>query len=343
MGQREGACSTSNCERSPRFHGLCKACYQRWWRASKVNWEERLADAQAAVNGAATVAERNAAAAALRALQDRIDAVPSPVYTPDLPSDPHECATHPEPSAACRNRCRCRCDGCRAADKQQRLERDRTVAAGLPIWVDAAVVRRHLVALQMTGMGRRKISELTGVSTSVISNVMRRRQRRVSRHVANRLLGCRPQQYDGAQIPVGPTRERIDELVAGGFARGEIARYLSGNPAKQQLAIAENKRSHVTVQQARGVEMLWSAWKDGIVEPRGKMPPGWHGPHSHLPRRVSTERTAVPDQLREQSRATRTCGTVGGYVRHRQDGTSPCPACDAAFRNVQDRHQMSVA
>lgn len=356
-------CNGHGCQRPPKNRGLCSRCYQRWRKAQQTDWDARLAAAQARIGGADGALERLEAIQALHDLQARVAAIPVPVERPVPDPVAHDCGRHPAPSAACAKVCKCGCDGCRSNYKLQRHRHEQAAAAGRSPWADPATVRAHLQALAAAGMGRRQISRATNVSESAIAKITHPdgpRQARVRREVAERLLACRPTPADGAHIPVGPTLGKVEELVGAGFSRGELARYLTGNPAEWRLNITLAGRQMVTVRIATAVDRLWADWKAGRVVPRGKMPPNWHGPHSHLPRRVTPAAVAVPQantpgrrgcqdcgapplaggrwclpcfQSRANPKAPTGCGTDAGYAAHRRAGTDPCQACRDAHAN----------
>lgn len=134
---------------------------------------------------------------------------------------------------------RCRCDGCVAAHNARGARRAKLKAYGR--WdtglVDAAPVREHVETLLASGLGWKRIAELTDVGNTAISQLIYGRKgsnkdprkgeqlQRVSRAKAEKILALQPSLEhlrDGALVPSVGTHRRIQALVVNGWSLQRI-------------------------------------------------------------------------------------------------------------------------
>lgn len=85
---------------------------------------------------------------------------------------PHTCRQH-GPSRACYSGHTCRCDGCREANRVYENDSNMRRARGVEAMVDAEPVRRHVERLSMAGLGKVRLSEISGMSVGSILKLKR--------------------------------------------------------------------------------------------------------------------------------------------------------------------------
>ena len=169
---------------------------------------------------------------------------------------------------------RCGCEPCRQANRA--YERARIHAMHRPdeAWVPyvpAGPVRRHLEALQAQGVGHKTVAQLAGLSASSVGKILypsRYRgmgtSKRVREETARRILAVTADQAAGAQkVPATPTWALLDDLIARGWTKSELARRLGQNGPGLQVS-----RSTVRASTARKVEQLHAELKDQTPPPR---------------------------------------------------------------------------
>jgi transcriptional regulator with XRE-family HTH domain len=105
------------------------------------------------------------------------------------------------------------------------------------IFVDAEPVRQHVETLRSSGVGSRRIAELSGVSRSVIQALINGRKKYgnqpsklISAANANALLAVAPAPANGAYIDITGTTRRLQALVAIGYTQSELAARLGITP-----------------------------------------------------------------------------------------------------------------
>ena len=140
-------------------------------------------------------------------------------------------------NGTCYLRHSCGCEPCKkgrteAARVYRRQQAYGTYDSGL---VDAAPVRKHVLMLKRSGIGWRRIAELSGVNTGTVDRLIYGRRdparngeqlKRVSRVSAEKLLALRPNpalMSDRTMIPAKGTQRRVQALVARGWMQSRIA------------------------------------------------------------------------------------------------------------------------
>lgn len=107
--------------------------------------------------------------------------------------------------------------------------RERLVWNGL---VPAAPARAHLAQLSAQGVGRRSVAAAADVGETTLSEIITGRQLQIRRRAEARILAVDAGAVaGGALVPAGPTWELLEDLLARGFSRRELARRL-GSAAK---------------------------------------------------------------------------------------------------------------
>lgn len=167
---------------------------------------------------------------------------------------------------------KCRCDGCTEGSRASEEKRRRqhlygTFDNGL---VDAAPVRAHIETLQASGLGWKRIAELSGVGYTAISQLIYGRKgsntdprkgevlKRVSREKAEKILALQPSiefLREGALVPALGTHRRIQALVCNGWSLNAISTRL-GNDTSNLTTLL--RRDHVRKATHQAVEALFA-------------------------------------------------------------------------------------
>ncbi len=154
----------------------------------------------------------------------------------------------------------CRCVPCRAANSQ--YEVGRAAARKVGDWnglVSAAKARKHLQALSRAGVGRRLVSDSSGVPQSILSAIKSGDQQHIRARTERAILQVdRNARTDGTLVPAGPTWKRLLDLFDEGFSEAEICRRLGYRSKKIQF-----KNALVTAKTEQIVEKLYSLIMEG--------------------------------------------------------------------------------
>lgn len=138
----------------------------------------------------------------------------------------------------------CRCDDCttahRAYEQSRKLYQGEFPRVPPPL-VDRGPARRHVKKLMARGMSHKRIAQIAGVPASVVGTLVYgrydRAAKKIRRQTAEKLLAV---QYTASGIMKVPATEAlaiIDELLARGWWKVEIARRIAG-PQAQALQVA---------------------------------------------------------------------------------------------------------
>ena len=191
--------------------------------------------------------------------------------------------SHGPGTHACYSLCACRCWDCCAARSDYERQRRKANAYGSSLMVDADPVRQHVRSLMCKGkrgahhkgVGLKRIVKVSGVSQGTLWKLMygapdrKGPSRKVRRSTAEKLLAVTMDDMaDGASVPGRETLRKLDAMVAGGFAKAELARYITGNPKAYALQVGRSGR--VSAGNARKVDELYRRWKLEEIAPRGR-------------------------------------------------------------------------
>jgi len=168
---------------------------------------------------------------------------------------------------------KCRCELCTQANRDYALQRDRhkrRVAFGLeehkPAFVDATEAREHLLWLSKVGVGKRRVSQLTGISLSAIDKLRQGNRTKCRPETAAKILAVgRSRASDGAFIDAKKTWQRIEDLLAHGWTKQAIAKAIGSKAQRPALQLQPNK---VTARNARAIEQLHEREMFRIIEDR---------------------------------------------------------------------------
>lgn len=134
----------------------------------------------------------------------------------------------------------CRCDICTADQARYNRELKRRTT---PAYVAAGPVREHIAWLATQGVGLKQIAKVSGVAHGAlwkivygVPSVGRPPSRRVRPETATKILAVMPiDGADGSRIPLGPTLENVNQLLARGWTKRAIAHAIGQTSGALQL------------------------------------------------------------------------------------------------------------
>lgn len=147
----------------------------------------------------------------------------------------------------------CRCMLCRAANSRYETERARLRRGG--DWngiVNAAEARRHIRKLQRRGLGRRSIADASDVPRRVVRGIASGQRWRCRAQTARRILAVTEEaRGDRSLVPAGRTWRILARLIAAGYTRAQLARWMGYRNGALQF-----NRHQVTARTESRVERL---------------------------------------------------------------------------------------
>lgn len=162
----------------------------------------------------------------------------------------------------------CRCEDCTEAQRVYHADRRRQVAYGRwNPWVDAGPARKHLQELQAAGLGRRRISELSGLDQSTIRRIQQGRAQ-IRHATAERILAVSAtiEALAGtALVDATGSHRRLQALVAVGWSQRRLAARLGISPANFGTMM---RRPRVLASRARAIRALYEELWDTVPECR---------------------------------------------------------------------------
>jgi hypothetical protein len=168
---------------------------------------------------------------------------------------------------------KCRCEPCTKANRDYALQRDRhkrRVAFGIeehqPAFIDATEARDHLRWLSKVGIGKRRVSQITGISVSAIEELRKGNRTKCRPKTAAKILGVgRSKASDGAFIDAKQTWRLINDLLEHGWTKEAIAKAIGSKAQRPSLQLQPNR---VRAKSARAIEQLHQREMFRIVEDR---------------------------------------------------------------------------
>jgi len=156
---------------------------------------------------------------------------------------------------------KCRCEPCTNANRTYARQRDRQarrVRYGFdepnPAFIDATEAREHLLWLSKVGIGKRRVSELSGISLSAIDKLRQGNRTKCRPETAAKILAVgRSRASDGAFIDAKKTWRLIDDLLKHGWTKQAIAKAIGSKAQRPALQLQPNK---VTARNARAIQQL---------------------------------------------------------------------------------------
>lgn len=169
---------------------------------------------------------------------------------------------------------KCRCSGCRMAAKERSRRRSKLKAYGRfdTGLVDAAPVREHVKMLQASGMGWKRIAEVSGVGKTAVSQLIYGRKgsnkdprkgevlKQFGRDKAERLFRVQPDIHNlraGALVDGCGFRRRVEALMCQGWSMSKQADALGIERGNFGLML---HRPKVTVKHHLAMVELFDAW-----------------------------------------------------------------------------------
>lgn len=146
----------------------------------------------------------------------------------------------------------CKCVQCRAANSRYETHRLRERAKGRGNGiVPAAPARAHVAALGAKGMGYKRVAAAARVAVSVVALISSGRKTHIRQQTERRILGVRWQPALGARLDAGPTWVLLRELIAAGYPKVRLARWMGQRGPGLQVS-----RRQVSVRTALKVRAL---------------------------------------------------------------------------------------
>jgi hypothetical protein len=172
------------------------------------------------------------------------------------------------------NRKDCRCEDCTEAQRVYHADRRRQVAYGRwNPWVDAEPARKHLQELQAAGIGRRRLSELTGLDQANIWRIQHGQPKRgkqppkqIRQATAEAILAVSAslEMLAGtALVDATGSHRRVQALVAVGWSQRRLAVRLGISPANFGTMM---RRPRVLASKARAIRDLYEELWDTVPE-----------------------------------------------------------------------------
>lgn len=151
---------------------------------------------------------------------------------------------------------RCRCLLCRAANSNYSCARERARSLGdTRDIVPADATRAHILKLSEAGIGRDVVADVAGVAVSIIDEVRTGKRLRVRRSTERNILAVdESARSGGARIPAGPTWRLLNDLLARGYTKLQLATWLGMKAGTPSLQV---HKKIVTVRTAVKVERLY--------------------------------------------------------------------------------------
>ena len=134
--------------------------------------------------------------------------------------------------------------------------------------VDASQAREYLCYLAEMGIGRRSIHKRCGVSERAIGYIVTGKKSKILRSIEARILAIQPFEVmpRGALVDSEVTRRQIDELLAVGFTKSDIAgrlkmyadrlRIFEGDKVRLSTALKVDKVYHLLMLSAEQDEIF---------------------------------------------------------------------------------------
>lgn len=154
----------------------------------------------------------------------------------------------------------CRCQACSTAHRDYNREwerRKRRVAYGIEQayvpYVDCTEARQHLIWLQQQGIGKRTVSEVSGIAQSTIDKIRTGKRHRAKPDTITRILAVGTHRTQaGASIDAAPTWRYINDLLELGFTKTRIAHELGRTTPALQI-----NRQRVRKSTADKIRNVW--------------------------------------------------------------------------------------
>jgi hypothetical protein len=118
--------------------------------------------------------------------------------------------------------------------------------------IEAGPAAVHLRDLRRRGIGCRRIAALSGVGLTAVRRILTGRKARIRARTSKHLLAVQYSPADAALVPAGPTWRLLQRLIADGYPKVRIARWLGQRGPGLQV-----QRGQVLARTARRVLGLY--------------------------------------------------------------------------------------
>lgn len=214
------------------------------------------------------------------------------------PACRHRVANHEHGTRACYTLDGCRCPECAEARRSYDRIYDLRKKGLIPdTTVDAAPVRAHVTLLLAGGMSLKRIALVSGVAHGTLSKLIygipkisRPPSKRVHQETAARVYACPYTVADGAKVDRAEFDMLLDELLARGWSRVQVAKRISGIQAR---SLQVGKCGGVTAGMIRATRrLLFAPVPNRFHGPTGR----WMTPRGRAPDLVDADTLGVPDE-----------------------------------------------
>lgn len=160
---------------------------------------------------------------------------------------------------------KCRCDVCKAGNRDRENARRRAKLYGRDHLTDAEPTRQHVRELMAHGMGIKRIAAVAGIHAPRIGDLLYGRggkdprppRKKVSKAFEAKLLAVKLDLADGANTDNLGSIRRLRALVAMGWSQSRLARRLDMDPANIG-PIIRGDRFEILVSTTKRIEVLFN-------------------------------------------------------------------------------------
>jgi hypothetical protein len=123
-----------------------------------------------------------------------------------------------------------------------------------PVWTGPAFAREYLRRLSARGVGYKAVAAAASVSCSVMARILSGARSQIRASTETRILAADQSCIaDGARVAAGPTWRILDGLIAEGYSRTLLAKWLG---SKARVPALQIPRHAVTARTASNVQRL---------------------------------------------------------------------------------------
>jgi len=176
--------------------------------------------------------------------------------------------TYPHGTRASYTNCECRCEACTKANREYSRDYWHRVRVGdnPGRLVPADETRQHLRTLSESGIGKRRVHELSGVALSVIDKIRRGERKHVRWSTEQAIMSVAVDEGALGSLTGKEEAEAIvSRLLGRGWARYKIAGRLGSRAQTPSLQIARSQ--NITRRTLRKLEVLEQLDLRGLVRP----------------------------------------------------------------------------
>lgn len=163
---------------------------------------------------------------------------------------------------------RCRCDECRAANREYERRRrrewlERQYGARPPRLVDAADAREHLLALSAAGIGPKQVEALCGVGKTAQWKIRSGRVTHILRETEHAIceVGTDAHVLLGSRVDASEAKAIVAELLAAGWTTTALAAALGSRAKTPKLQVV--RTDHCTLRTLKALRLLREATRRG--------------------------------------------------------------------------------